>query len=95
MVINSNIDVPHNDIYHLNLIIWCPQMEKSAIVNYCAPLAPTAEALFTPNTVLLHSLWLIQLLNKTENHKDICLKIYASIWAILICYLILQHLKKY
>ncbi len=32
------------------------------------------------------------ILNKTDNHKeDICLKIYALILAILICYLNLQH----
>ncbi len=29
------------------------------------------------------------ILSKTENHKDdVCLKIYAFIWAILICYVI-------
>ncbi len=34
------------------------------------------------------------ILSKTENHKkDVCLKIYALILAILICYLNLQHLK--
>ncbi len=35
------------------------------------------------------------ILNKTENHKeDLCLKIYALILVILICYLNLQHCKK-
>ncbi len=34
--------------------------------------------------------------SKTGNHKDdVCLKIYAFIFAILICYLNLQHLKKH
>ncbi len=33
------------------------------------------------------------ILNKPENHKDLCLKIYAFILAILIRYLNLQHLK--
>ncbi len=33
------------------------------------------------------------ILNTTENHKDLCLKIYAFILAILIRYLNLQHLK--
>ncbi len=34
-------------------------------------------------------------LNKTENGYDLCLKIYAFILAILICYLNLQHFKKH
>ncbi len=63
------------------------------------PLAPTAVVLFIPNTILLHIHFLLKtvaliILNKTENHKDdICFKIYASILAILIYYLNLQHLK--
>ncbi len=35
------------------------------------------------------------ILNKTENRKDLSLKIYAFILAILIRYLNLQHLKNY
>ncbi len=55
-----------------------------------------------PKYLLLHILFVIFksvaliILNKTENHKeDLCLKIYALILAILICYLNLQHLKKH
>ncbi len=29
-------------------------------INYCAPLAPTAGALFTPNTILLHIILLFK-----------------------------------
>ncbi len=65
------------------------------------PLAPTVGALFTqiPYVYIvfryLKTVALI-ILNKTENHKeDLCLKIYALILAILICYLNLQHFKKH
>ncbi len=60
---------------------------------------PTAGVFFYPNTILLHILSIFKtvdliILNKTENHQDVvCLKIYALILAILICYLNLQHLK--
>ncbi len=72
------------------------------IMLIIVPLAPTAGALFTPNTILLHILSLFKktvaliILNKTENHKeDLCLKIYALSLVILICYLNLQHFKKH
>ncbi len=50
------------------------------------PLVPTARAPFTPNTILLHIISLFKktvvliILNKTENHKDLCLKIYTYIF---------------
>ncbi len=80
---------------------WKSQRSINYHVNYSAPLASTAGALFTPNTYFhiffryLKTVALI-ILNKTENHEeDLCLKIYALILAILICYFNLQHLKKH
>ncbi len=70
------------------------------IIIITVSLAPTAEALLTQTPyfyIFFHHLKTVALiiLNKTENHKaDLCLKIYALILAILICYLNLQHLKK-
>ncbi len=109
MVIISNMDTYIiYDIYNLNLIMSTngKVSDLLIIMLITAPLAPTAGALFTPNTILLPQIPYFYIsfrylkaaalisLNKTENHEDLCLKIYALILAILICYLNLQHFKK-
>ncbi len=61
------------------------------------PSAPTAGALFTPKTIQhilsLFKNYCFNYLKQPENHKDLSLKIYTLILAILIRYLNLQHLK--
>ncbi len=58
-------------------------------------------ALFTPKPyfhTFFHYLktFALIILSKIENHKDeVCLKIYALIWANLICYLNLQNVIKH
>ncbi len=72
-------------------------MEKS--INY-----HVNHGAFSPNSGVLPQLpyfhiffrflknFALIILSKTENHKeDLCLKISALIFAILICYLNLQH----
>ncbi len=104
MVIISKMDTQHN--------IWYLPSESNHVMStngkvsdlliimlITVPLAPTAGALFTTNTILLHILSLFKncCFNylKTENHKeDLCLKIYALSLAILICYFLL-HFKKH
>ncbi len=68
------------------------------IMLITAPLAPTARR-FLPQKPYFYIFFrylktvALIILTKTENHKDICLKMYALILVILIWYLNLQHKK--
>ncbi len=63
MVIISNMDTYIiYDIYHLNITMSTNGKVKNLliIILIIVSLAPTAEALFTPNTLLLHILSLFK-----------------------------------
>ncbi len=72
MVIISDMDTQHRPN------IWYLPSDRLIMMLMTVPLAPTAGARFTPNTILINILSLFKtvsliILDKTENHKDRCL----------------------
>ncbi len=97
MVIISKMDTKHNiyDIYHLNLTMSTNGKVSDLLIIMLITVPLAQIPYFYIFFRYLKTVALI-ILNKTENHKeDLCLKIYALILAILICYLNLQHFKKH